>query len=111
MLSSSRPMVRSTLVAGTGGSGVTTLAAATAVAAAARGRRTLAYGLNAGLRVALDAEFASKPVKVSDSLWAIEGHQRRFQIVHMQRSIPELDCLAKSSEGSWSQMAALPGMN
>jgi len=104
-------MVRIILVSGTGGSGVTTLAAATAVAAAARGRRTLAYGLNAGLRVALDAEFASKPVKVSDSLWAIEGHQRRDSTDEFRDWITMLLDWRGMEVELADDLAALPGMN
>jgi arsenite-transporting ATPase len=60
---------------GRGGSGVSTLTAATAVALADAGQRTLAFGLGAGLGDALGARLTHEASEVAQGLYALEtGH-------------------------------------
>ncbi|MBI2913901.1 MAG: ArsA family ATPase, partial [Chloroflexi bacterium] len=68
--------MRIILFTGKGGSGVSTIAAATAVAAARDGRRTLAFGLQPGLAAALD----SRPRR--------RRHHRRRRLRAPQRPSP-----------------------
>ena len=104
-------MVRIILVSGTGGSGVTTLAAATAVASAERGARTLAYGLNQGLRWALDTSLDAKPVRVTENLQAIEGHQRRESTDEFRDWMSMLLEWRGMEVELADDLSALPGMN
>lgn len=60
---------------GRGGSGVSTIAAATATALANEGRPTLAFGLGSGLGNALGAPLTHEPSEVANALFALEtGH-------------------------------------
>lgn len=65
--------MRVILFTGTGGSGVSTLAAATAVALARGGTRTLAFGLGRGLGAAFNAALGSPPSEVESGLEAVEA--------------------------------------
>ena len=53
--------MRIIIFTGTGGSGVSTMAAATAVQLAADGQRTLAFSVYPGLANAFDVPLSSKP--------------------------------------------------
>ena len=66
--------MRIIIFTGQGGSGVTTLAAATATALADAGKTTLAFGATRGLGAAFEFELGLDARKVSDSLDAAEGH-------------------------------------
>jgi arsenite-transporting ATPase len=67
--------MRIILYTGRGGSGVSTLAAATAVALAGAGQRTLAFGLGSGLGDALGIRLTHEPSEISGGLFALEsGH-------------------------------------
>ena len=57
---------------GRGGSGVTTVAAATAVALVGGGRKTLAFGLGSGLGDALEAPLTHDVSEVAPDLFALE---------------------------------------
>ncbi len=59
---------------GNGGSGVSTVAAATAASLAVAGHRTLAFGITSGLGAALDAEVGLEAKPAWDGLDAAEGH-------------------------------------
>jgi arsenite-transporting ATPase len=104
-------MVRIIICSGTGGSGVTTLAAATASASALRGLNTLAYGLHPGLGAAFDVELDGSPVKAGDKVSVIEGHHRReshdefrdFMAMMLEWRGMEVELA--------DDLAALPGMN
>jgi arsenite-transporting ATPase len=104
-------MVRIILFSGTGGSGVTTFAAATAVASAELGVRTLAYGLNQGLRRAFDIPLEAKPVRVAENLQAIEGHQRRESTDEFRDWMSMLLEWRGMEVELADDLAALPGMN
>src|SRR2546426_3137149 len=71
VLSSERKM-RIILFTGRGGSGVSTIAAATSVALANAGQRTLAFGLGSGLSDALSLALTHEPREVAPNLLALE---------------------------------------
>jgi arsenite-transporting ATPase len=104
-------MVRIIICSGSGGSGVTTLAAATAVAAAATGKATLAYGLNSGLLNAFDLPLRASPVKVAENLHAHEGHQRRESTDEFREWMAVLLEWRGMDVELADDLAALPGMN
>ncbi len=58
---------------GSGGAGVSTLAAATAAAIAGGGRRTLAFGLGPGLAAAFGCALGERPEPLAADLWALEA--------------------------------------
>jgi arsenite-transporting ATPase len=66
--------MRVILFSGKGGSGTSTVAAATACALAAAGRRTLGFGMGRGLGNALGARLGLKPSEVVRDLDVLEGH-------------------------------------
>jgi arsenite-transporting ATPase len=102
--------MRIIIFSGSGGAGVTTLAAATAVAAAKRGARTLAYGLNPGLTRALTVEGAAKPVEAAPNLWVMEGHRSDSPDEFRDWLEMLLDWRNMDVELA-DDLAALPGMN
>jgi arsenite-transporting ATPase len=65
--------VRIIVFTGLGGAGVSTLAAATAVAIAGGGRRTLAFGVGPGLATAFAAPLGHRPKPLDADLWAAEA--------------------------------------
>ncbi len=102
--------MRIIIFSGSGGAGVTTLAAATAVAAAGQGSRTLAYGLNPGLTHALEIEGGPKPVAAGANLWLMEGH--RSDSPDEFRDWLEMLLTWRNMEVELADdLAALPGMN
>jgi arsenite-transporting ATPase len=67
--------MRVILFTGRGGTGVSTLAAATAVALADSGQRTLAFGLGSGLGDAFGMHLTHEAIEVADNLFGLEtGH-------------------------------------
>lgn len=68
--------MRIIIFSGKGGSGVSTLTAATAVASARAGERTLAFGLGPGLGHAFGTALGSSPQELAPGLRAVEGHRR-----------------------------------
>ena len=64
--------MRIILITGRGGSGVSTIAGATAVTLAGSGRRTLAFGLGSGLGDALGVPLTHEPSEVAPNLLALE---------------------------------------
>lgn len=65
--------MRIILFSGHGGSGISTLSAATAVAAAVSGKPTLAFSLGSGLGQALGVEAAAAVTKAGDNLDVVQG--------------------------------------
>jgi arsenite-transporting ATPase len=102
--------MRVIIFSGNGGAGVTTMAAATAVASAAGGTKTLAYGLNPGLAEALAFEGGPKPVEAAPKLWAIEGHRSDSPDEFRDWLEMLLDWRSMDLELA-DDLAALPGMN
>ena len=104
-------MTRIIAFSGNGGSGVSTLAAATGVAIAAAGRRTLAFGLSPGLGHALDTSLPARPAPVSDNLLAFEGRQRRGSKDEFRDWLQQvLDWRGMEADLA-EDLASLPGMN
>jgi arsenite-transporting ATPase len=66
--------MRIIVFSGTGGSGVSTIAACTACLLAASGKPTLAFGLERGLGAALDSQLGVEPQAVAENLDGVEGH-------------------------------------
>src|SRR3989442_13105660 len=64
--------MRIILFTGRGGSGVSTIAAATAATLARSGRRTLAFGLGSGLGDALCVPLMHEPREIAPNLLALE---------------------------------------
>jgi arsenite-transporting ATPase len=66
--------MRVIIFTGKGGSGVTTLAAATATAIAKRGSRTLLFAFGPGLGEAFGVHMTPEPHQLAERLEAMEGH-------------------------------------
>jgi arsenite-transporting ATPase len=96
---------------GNGGAGVSTLAAATAVAVAHGGRRTLAFGLSAGIGAALAQALSTEPKAVSDNLQALEGRQRYDEPDEFRDWLGDLLDFRGMEVALAEDLAALPGMN
>ncbi len=103
--------MRIIVFSGKGGSGVSTLAAATAVAIARGGRRTLAFGLNPGLDAAFGVPLAAAPKSVADNLSALEGQQRYDEPDEFRDWLTDLLDWRGMEVGLAEDLAALPGMN
>jgi arsenite-transporting ATPase len=69
--------MRIIIFSGKGGSGVSTLAAATGAALAAGGKRTLVFGLSAGVGAALGAALGREPANVAKSLDGVECRSQK----------------------------------
>lgn len=65
--------MRVIIFTGKGGAGVSTLAAATAVAISDSGRKTLAFGLGPGLASAFAHPLGHRPAPLAADLWALEA--------------------------------------
>ena len=103
--------MRIILFTGKGGSGVSTIAAATAVAAARTGRRTLALGLGPGLGAALGSPLTGEPTAVADNLRAVEGRHRPDAPDPFRDWLRELLGWRGMDVTLADDLAALPGLN
>ncbi|MEU2430058.1 ArsA-related P-loop ATPase [Streptomyces sp. NPDC007861] len=102
--------MRTVLVTGPGGSGRTTVAAATALAEARRGRRTLLLSGEAG--GVLGTAVGTEPRPVTDGLWAVRtdpgAHFRSELLAFQERGSALLDLLgARGLEDE--ELTELPG--
>ena len=103
--------MRIILITGKGGAGASTLAAATAVALAGGGRRTLAFGVGHGLAGAFGRPLGRLPVPLAAGLWALEATRGRHD-----EPGPVLDWLRdlfayrNLDETVADDIAALPGL-
>jgi len=102
--------MRIILFTGKGGSGVSSVAGATAVAAARAGRRTLAFGLRPGLSAALDLPLTGEPQAVAENLRAAEGRQRFDTPDRFRDWLRELLDWRSMDVALADDMAALPGL-
>ncbi|MFI5755352.1 ArsA family ATPase [Streptomyces sp. NPDC051569] len=103
--------MRTVLVTGPGGSGRTTIASATALAAARRGRRTLLLSADP-LDDLLGTPVGPEPTRVRDGLWAARTdsgeHFRTELLVFQERAAAGLELLgARRLEGE--ELTELPG--
>ena len=96
---------------GKGGAGVSTLSAATAVATANSGRKTLAFGLNPGLDAAFEVELTAEPRNIAPNLDALEGRQRYDEPDEFRDWMEDLLDWRGMEVGLAEDLAALPGMN
>jgi len=101
--------MRIIIFSGKGGSGVSTVAAATAVASARAGRRTLAFGLAPGLGHAFGVPLTAKATAVAPELHAAEGWRGAGDEFRDWLS-QLLDWRGMDVELA-EDLAALPGMN
>lgn len=69
--------MRIIIITGSGGSGVSTLAAATALALGEKGVRTLAYSLNPGLGDAFGVKMTGGADRVAEKVHAVESRRHR----------------------------------
>ena len=103
--------MRSIVFTGKGGSGVSTLAAATAVALAGSGRRTLAFGLGRGLSAAFDKPLGELATPLDADLWGLEAvrpsHEEPGLFLEWLR---DLFLWRDMDETVADDIAALPGL-
>ena len=102
--------MRIIIFSGKGGSGVSTLTAATAVASAREVHRTLAFGLGPGLGHAFGARLTAKPSQLEGGLDAVEGHRRGGDDEFRDWLEQLLDWRGMDA-GLADDLSALPGMN
>jgi arsenite-transporting ATPase len=96
---------------GKGGSGASTLAAATAVAIAAAGRQTLVFGLGPGLSTSFETPPLAEPAAVAPGLEAVEGHAGRDAADEFQGWLEDLLYWRGMEPGLAEDLSALPGLN
>jgi len=103
--------MRLILFTGKGGAGASTLAAATAVALAGGGRRTLAFGVGHGLAAAMGRPLGQRPVPLAADLWALEAtpgrHDEPGPVLDWLR---DLFAFRNMDETVADDIAALPGL-
>jgi arsenite-transporting ATPase len=102
--------MRIIIFTGKGGSGVSTLAAATAVEAARAGKRTLAFGLGPGLGHAFGTPLTAVPRELTARLDAVEGHRRAAEDEFRDWLEQLLDWRGMDADLA-DDLSALPGMN
>ena len=102
--------MRIIIFTGKGGSGVSTLAAATAVASAQAGKRTLAFGLGPGLGHAFGTRLSAKPHELAANLEAVEGHRRGDEDEFRDWLEQLLEWRGMDADLA-DDLSALPGMN
>ncbi len=103
--------MRVIIFSGKGGSGVSTIAAATAVAIAKDGRRTLAFGLGPGLAAVFGSSLGQEPAVVAEGLWALEGRHRHDSPDEVRDWLGALLEWRGMEAGLAEDLAALPGVN
>ena len=96
---------------GKGGSGASTLAAATAAAIAAAGRQTLAFGLGPGLSACFGMPALAEPAAVAPRLEAVEGHAGRNAADEFRDWLEELLYWRGMDQALAEDLSALPGLN
>jgi len=96
---------------GKGGSGASTLAAATAAAIAAAGRQTLAFGLGPGLSACFGVPALAEPAAVAPRLEAVEGHAGRNAADEFRDWLEGLLYWRGMDPALAEDLGALPGLN
>ena len=96
---------------GSGGSGVSTIAAATAAALATGGQRTLAFGITRGLGRALNAALTLEAGPVSERLDAVEGHSGHGGPDEFRDWLESLLDFRSMEIDLADDLTALPGVN
>ncbi|TMB66611.1 MAG: hypothetical protein E6J43_10235 [Chloroflexi bacterium] len=103
--------MRIILFTGRGGSGVSTMSAATAVALAMGGRRTLAFGLGSGLGEALGFQLTHEPRDVGPNLAALETRHGDDEPDEFRDWLGDLLDWRGVEPELADDLAALPGAN
>ena len=103
--------MRIILFTGRGGSGVSTIAAATAVALARGGQRTLAFGLGSGLGDALDLPLTHEPSEIAPNLAALETRHGDDEPDEFRDWLEDLLDWRGVEPELADDLAALPGAN
>ena len=103
--------MRIIIFTGKGGSGVSTLAAATAAHAAAASARSLAFGLAPGLAATFGAPITGEPAAVAPGLYAVEPRPGRRASEPFRDWLRELADWRGMDAALADDLAALPGFN
>ena len=103
--------MRIILFTGRGGSGVSTLGAATAVALANSGQRTLAFGLGSGLGAALALPLTHEPREIAPNLAALETRHGDDEPDEFRDWLEDLLDWRGIEPELADDLAALPGAN
>ncbi len=103
--------MRIIIFTGTGGSGVSTMAAATAARLAADGQRTLAFGIYPGLGDALQAPLSAEPTKVGENLHAMESRRHRDTPDELRDWLEDLLDWRGMDSAFGEDLASLPGLS
>ena len=103
--------MRIILITGRGGSGVSTIAGATAVTLAGSGRRTLAFGLGSGLGDALGVPLTHEPSEVAPNLLALETRHGDDEPDEFRDWLEDLLEWRGVEPELADDLAALPGAN
>ena len=102
--------MRIIIFTGTGGSGVSTMAAATAAQLAANGQRTLAFSIYPGLANAFAVPLSSKPAEISDNLHFMESRRHRGAVDELRDWIEDLLDWRGMDSVLGEDLASLPGL-
>ncbi len=103
--------MRIIIFTGTGGSGVSTMAAATACALSEASQRTLAFAITKGLARALGTETSLLPKNVAPLLDVVEGHGGHGTPDEFRDWIQMLLSWRGMDPDLAEDLAALPGIN
>ena len=103
--------MRIIIFTGTGGSGVSTMAAATATQLAADGQRTLAFSIYPGLASAFDVPLSSTPAEVSENLHFMESRRHRDVPDELRDWLEDLLDWRGMDSMLGEDLASLPGLS
>jgi arsenite-transporting ATPase len=103
--------VRIIVFSGKGGSGVSTIAAATAAAVAEAGGKVLAFGLGEGLGASLGQALAPEPARIHPGLWAAESRRRHDCTEELREWVGDLLEWRGVESGLAEDLVALPGVS
>ncbi len=102
--------MRIIVFSGKGGSGVSTIAAATAAATAEAGGSVLAFGLGEGIGACLGQALAPEPVRIQGGLWVAEGRHRHDSADELREWVGDLLEWRGMESGLAEDLVALPGV-
>lgn len=103
--------MRIIIFTGMGGSGVSTMAAATATQLAASGKRTLAFSIYPGLANAFGVPISSQPTEVSDNLHFMESRRDRDAPDELRDWLEDLLDWRGMDSALGEDFASLPGLS
>ena len=103
--------MRIIIFTGMGGSGVSTMAAATATQLAASGQRTLAFSIYPGLANAFDVPLSSTPAKISENLHFMESRRHRDAPDELRDWLEDLLDWRGMDSALGEDVASMPGLS